>query len=267
MGASEHCNLGVSTMQNYERQTYAQPMDMSVDAGLRSFMLGVYNYMGIGLAVTGLVAYLVFSMAVTSEPSLAAGRIGSMMLTDFGRILYTTPMKWVLMLAPLAFVFGLSFGIQRASVPVAMGLFMAFAAAMGASMSTIFIIYKLGSIAQVFFITSATFGALSLYGYTTKKDLSAMGSFLMMGVIGLIIASLVNLFFQSSMMQLVISAVTVLVFAGLTAYDTQRLKEMYYEDMGHDAVAKSAIYGALSLYLDFINMFQALLSLFGSRND
>jgi FtsH-binding integral membrane protein len=247
--------------------------DVAVDEGLRAYMLRVYNYMAAGIALTGVVAYSLFSTAVTTDPALAAqtgGRLlalhRGMYLTPLGQALFTTPLRYVLMLAPLGFVMFLSWRIYKMSVGGAQLAFWLFAAAMGASLSTIFLAYTASSIAQVFFVTAASFGALSLYGYTTKQDLSGWGSFLIMGVFGIIIAALVNLFVQSSALQFAISVIGVLVFAGLTAYDTQQIKDNYYAVMG-DAVAtsKAAIMGALNLYLDFINMFISLLQLFGSR--
>jgi FtsH-binding integral membrane protein len=239
-----------------------------VDQGLRAFMLGVYNNMVLGLAISALVALGVNKLAVASGPAGAAGRIGSIYLTEFGRTLYTTPLMWVVALAPLAFIFFFSFRMDRMSAATERTTFFAFAAVMGASLSTLLIRYTGASVVQVFFITAASFGALSLYGYTTSRSLSAMGSFLMMGVIGLIIASLVNIFLASSALQFAISALGVLIFAGLTAYDTQKLKEMYiYGDYDGEAAAKASIFGALTLYLDFINMFQFLLALFGNRNN
>jgi len=228
----------------------------AVDEGLRSYMLGVYNYMAAGVALTGIVAYLTFAMAVQNGA-----------LTPFGQTLYTSPLRWVVMLAPLGFVFFLGFRIQKMSLGAAQASFWAFAAVMGLSISSIFLVFTGQSIAQIFFITAATFGALSLYGYTTKRDLSAWGSFLFMGVVGIIIAMVVNIFLQSSALQFAISVIGVLVFAGLTAYDTQRIKDGYYMVAGSaELVAKSAIMGALALYLDFINMFMFLLQLFGNRN-
>src|SRR3954452_18211 len=242
--------------------------EVQVDQGLRAFMLGVYNNMTLGLAISALVALGVNKLAVASGPAGAAGRIGSIYLTEFGRTLYATPLMWVVALAPLAFIFFFSFRMDRMSAATARTTFFAFAAVMGASLSTLLIRYTGASVVQVFFITAASFGALSLYGYTTSRSLSAMGSFLMMGVIGLIIASLVNIFLASSALQFAISALGVLIFAGLTAYDTQKLKEMYiYGDYDGEAAAKASILGALTLYLDFINMFQFLLALFGNRND
>jgi len=235
-----------------------------IDQGLRSYMLSVYNYMAIGLAITGLFALGAFMMSVTSTPTDVPIR-GGMYLTSLGYALFVSPLKWVLMLAPLGMVFLLSARISSMSVSGAQLAFWAFAALMGISLSTIFLVYTQASIARVFFITAAAFGALSLYGYTTKRDLSGMGTFLFMGLIGVVIASLVNLFLQSSMMQFVVSCVGVLVFAGLTAYDTQRIKEMYYFGDDGTVAGRKAIMGALSLYLNFINMFTMLLSLFGNR--
>ncbi len=220
-----------------------------IDQGLRSYMLSVFNYMGIGLAITGLVAYFVAATPALYQP------------------LFGTPLRWVVMLAPLAFVMVLSFGIQRLSVGAAQLTFWAFAAVMGLSMASIFLVFTGESIARVFFITAATFGAMSLYGYTTKRDLSGFGSFLFMGLIGIILASLVNIFLQSPALQFALSIIGVLVFTGLTAFDTQRIKALYYELDASDVVARKAIMGALTLYLDFINMFMFLLQLFGTSRE
>ncbi len=240
----------------------------AIDEGLRSYMLSVYNYMAVGLVITGVVAYLVYQMAITSNAADAAGRLpNGTMLTSFGVTIYTTWVKWVLALSPLALVFLFAARINSMSTGTAQMVFWSFAALMGASISSIFVVYTQASIAQIFFITAAAFGALSLWGYTTKKDLSGWGSFLFMGLIGIIIASIVNIFVGSSALQFAVSVITVLVFAGLTAYDTQRLKDEYYTyaNYGGEAIGRSAIMGALSLYLNFINMFLALLSLFGNR--
>jgi uncharacterized protein len=235
--------------------------DVAVDQGLRSYMLRVYNYMAGGVFLTGLVAYATFSSAVLDR----AGS-GPRGLTDFGQLLYNSPLKWAVMLAPLAFVFFLSFRVNTMSVAAAQISFWLFAAVMGLSLSSIFLVFAGESITQVFFATAAAFGALSLYGYSTKKDLSSWGTFLFMGVIGIIVASLCNLWLQSSALQFAVSVIGVLVFAGLTAYDTQRIKDVYYEVMGDTTtMSKAAIMGALNLYLDFINMFTMLLSLFGKR--
>ena len=232
----------------------------AVDEGLRSYMLSVYNYMSAGVALTGITAYVVSALAVASEVG------GHVALTPFGQMLYQSPLKYVVMFAPLAFVWYLSARVYKMSVSSAQLAFWLFAAVMGLSLSSIFLVFTGQSITQVFFVTAAAFAGLSLAGYTTKKDLSGWGSFLIMGVIGILIASVVNLFLQSNAVQFAISVIGVLVFAGLTAYDTQRIKTGYYQLQGDaTAVAKGAIMGALSLYLDFINMFMFLLQLFGSR--
>ena len=235
--------------------------DVAIDQGLRAYMVSVYNYMAGGIFLTGLVAYATFMAAVVERTG--PGQRG---LTEFGQLLYTSPLRWAVMLAPLAIVFFLSFRVNTMSVGAAQLSFWLFAAVMGVSLSSIFLVFTGESVTQVFFVTAAAFAALSLYGYTTKSNLSALGTFLIMGVFGIIVAGLVNLWLQSSALQFAISAIGVLVFAGLTAYDTQRIKDGYLEvkdDM--TATSKAAILGALSLYLDFINMFTMLLSLFGRR--
>ena len=207
--------------------------------------------------------------AVTPDQTAAAGRIGNQYLTSFGVAMFVSPLKWVFILAPLAMVFAISFGINRLKPATAQLLFWAFAALMGISLSSIFLVYTHTSIVRVFFITAASFGALSLYGYSTKRDMTGMGSFLMMGLFGIILASVVNLFLASSMLQFVVSVIGVLVFAGLTAWDTQRLKNDYiygYAAQGGDVAEKAAITGALSLYLNFINLFTLLLQLLGQRD-
>ena len=250
------------------RQTGYAQTQVQVDQGLRSFMLGVYNNMVMGLAVSALVALGVNKLAVASSQADAVARIGSIPLTSFGRMLYATPLMWVVALAPLAFIFFFTFRLDRMSASAARTTFLAFAAVMGASLSTLLLRYTGASVVQTFFVTAAAFGGLSLYGYTTSRSLSGMGSFLMMGLIGLIIASLVNIFLASSALQFAISAIGVLIFAGLTAYDTQKLKEMYlYGGYDSETAAKASVSGALTLYLDFINMFQFLLSFMGNRNN
>lgn len=232
-----------------------------VDAGLRSYMLGVYNYMAGGVALTGIIAYLIFSMAVTVDPVT-----GAKALTSFGQAIYATPLKWVLAFAPLAFVFFFAFKANSMSVGAAQTSFWIYAALVGASLSVIFLVFTGASIANVFFISAATFAALSIWGYTTKKDISGWGSFLFMGLVGVIIASIVNIFTQSSAMSFAISVIGVLVFAGFTAYDTQRIKDTYFEVAGNaEAAAKASVFGALSLYQDFIGLFVNLLSLLGDR--
>ena len=239
-----------------------QTSAVEMDQGLRSFMLGVYNNMSIGLAITGLAAIGISTLAIAGYTD--GGKIAG--LTELGKALYLSPLKWVVMLAPLAFILLFSFKAESMSSASARTMFFAFAAVMGVSMSSIFVVFTGASVTQVFFITAAAFGALSLAGYTTKKSLSGMGSFLIMGLIGLVIASVVNIFLQSSGLSFAISAIGVLVFAGLTAWDTQRLKEMYLSsDMDAESAAKLSVNGALSLYLNFINMFQMLLQLFGDR--
>jgi FtsH-binding integral membrane protein len=232
-----------------------------VDEGLRSYMLRVYNYMGIGLVVTGLVAYFTYTQSFLEQN----GRIDG--LTGLGNALYGSPLQWVVMLAPLAFVLVLSFGITKLSVATTQILFWVFAAVMGLSLASIFAVYTGGSIAKVFFISAATFGAMSLYGYTTKRDLTQIGSFLIMGLIGVVIASIVNIVLQSSGLGFAISIIGVLVFVGLTAWDTQKIKESYNVGFGAEVLAKGAIMGALSLYLDFINLFLMLLRLFGNQRN
>ncbi len=221
------------------------------DEGLRAYMLRVYNIMAMGLGITGVAAYGTYALAA-SNPA-------------FAQLLYASPLKWVIMLAPLAMVFFLSFRIEKMSVSAAQTTFWVYAALMGVSLSSIFLVFTGASITQTFFVTAASFGALSLYGYTTKKDLSGMGSFLIMGLFGLIIAMVVNIFLQSSALEFAISAIGVLIFAGLTAYDTQNIKEMYFEGDGEATAGRKAIIGALRLYLDFINLFMFMLQFMGNR--
>ncbi len=218
------------------------------DAGLRSYMLSVYNYMASGVLLTGVVAMLFAQSGMAESIMLGGG-----------------PLKWVIILSPLAFILVMNFGLNKLSTTALQACFWGFATVMGLSMSTIFLVYTGTSIAQTFFATAAAFVGLSLYGYTTKKDLSGMGTFLIMGVVGLLVAMIINMFLQSGTMALVISAVGVLIFAGLTAYDTQRIKSMYAYVAGTDMMGKTVIMGALSLYLDFVNMFQFLLSFMGNR--
>jgi len=241
----------------------------TVDAGLRAYMLRIYNYMSIGLAITGLAALGVYMAAVTPDASGAAAKFGSAYLTPFGYAMYVGPLKWLFILSPLVMVFVISAGINRLAPATAQILFWVFSALMGISLSSIFLVYTHSSIVQVFFITAATFGALSLYGYTTRRDLTGMGSFLFMGLIGIILASVVNLFLASTALQFVVSVIGVLVFAGLTAWDTQRLKSDYiygYASPGGEVAERAAISGALSLYLNFINLFTLLLQLLGQRD-
>jgi uncharacterized protein len=218
----------------------------AVDAGLRAHMLKVYNYMASGVLLTGIVAMLFANSGMAAQ-------------------VMATPLRWLIMLSPLAFILVMSFGIIKLSTGSLQAMFWAFATVMGLSMSTIFLVYTGQSIATTFFVTAVSFLGLSLFGYTTKKDLSAMGTFLIMGVVGLLVAMIVNIFLGSSTLQMVISFLGVLIFAGLTAYDTQRIKSEYLYFAGHESLGKLAIMGALSLYLDFVNMFQFLLSFLGNR--
>ncbi|WP_421415089.1 Bax inhibitor-1/YccA family protein [Agrobacterium tumefaciens] len=237
--------------QNRMAQTRAQTGAM-IDEGLRAYMLKVYNLMALALVITGIAAFGTYTLAASNEA--------------FATLLFASPLRWVVMLAPLGLVFFLSFRIQNMSVSAAQMTFWVYAALMGVSLSSIFLVYTGQSVVQTFFVTAASFGALSLYGYTTKKDLSGMGSFLIMGLFGLIIASIVNIFLASSALQFAISAIGVLIFAGLTAYDTQKIKEMYFDGDEVAVAGRKAIMGALTLYLDFINLFMFLLQFMGNRD-
>ena len=227
-----------------------------VDEGLRSYMLSIYNYMASGVLLTGIIALLVSSNAALMSVFFTEGANGR-----FG----PTMLGWVAMLSPLAMVLVMNFGVNKLSETALKGTFWAYCALMGVSLSTIFLAYTGASIATTFFVSAASFGALSLYGYTTKKDLSAFGKFLFMGLVGIIIASIANMFLKSSGLDLAVSILGVLIFAGFTAYDTQRRKELYYQVQGSDMAGKSAVLGALTLYLDFINLFLFLLRFMGDR--
>lgn len=240
-GPDKRFELRTATM------TRAQAEAAQIDVGLREYMLRVYNYMASGLALTGIVAY-----------SVASSQTAMQMI--FGSGLF-----WLVALSPLAFILVLSFGINKMQASTAQIVFWVFSAVMGLSLASIFIVYTQTSIARVFFITAGTFAGMSLYGYTTKRDLTGVGSFLFMGLIGIIIASLVNLFLQSTALHFVISVIGVLVFVGLTAYDTQKIKLMYLESDAAETATKKAIMGAVTLYLDFVNLFMMLLHLFGQR--
>lgn len=243
-----------------QKQIYTGAADRAmVDEGLRQHMLRVYNYMASGLALTGIVAVVVAQISFVPASS---GQLG---FTEIGFTLFATPMKWVVMLAPIGLAIFLSARLHKLQFGTAQTVFWVFAALMGMSLAIFFAIYTGASIARVFFITAGTFAGMSLYGYTTKKDLTGWGSFLFMGLIGIIIASVVNIFMQSSALQFAISVIGVLVFVGLTAYDTQNIKNEYAEHYDEDSAGKLAISGALRLYLDFINLFIMLLHLFGDR--
>jgi FtsH-binding integral membrane protein len=230
-----------------------------IDVGLRAYMLRVYNYMAAGVALTGVVAWLIFNAAVQTSAS------GQLVLTSFGQTIYGGPVMIVLFLGTLGIVFFLSFRINRLQTGTALALFMLYAGLLGVMLSSIFLTYTHGSIARTFFISAASFGALSLYGYTTQRDLSPIGSFLVMGLFGLILAMIVNMFLKSTGVDFAISAIGVLIFAGLTAWDTQRIKEMYSVNDDGTVAGRKAVMGALTLYLDFINLFLFLLRFLGDR--
>lgn len=237
--------MDYTKMSQYSRSGTAVT---DVDQGLRAYMIKVYNFMALALVITGVTAY-----ATANTPAL-------LMAVTSG------PIMWLVMLAPVGIAFFLGFKVQTMSYQSVQALFWAFAVLMGLSLSTIFVVYTSESVARVFFITASVFGAMSLYGYTTKKDLSSWGSFLIMGLVGIILASLVNIFLQSSALQFAVSVIGVLIFVGLTAYDTQRIRETYYAVSGHgEMLAKAAVMGALNLYMDFINLFIHLMRFFGER--
>lgn len=227
-----------------------------IDEGLRAYMNKVYGMMSVGILITALAAWSISGLAFTNGQ-----------MTQLGQAIYLSPLKWVIMFAPLVVVFAFGAALNRLSVGGATTVFYFFSALMGLSISSIFLVYTSVSIVQTFLATAVAFAALSLYGYTTKRDLSAFGTFLMMGVVGLIVAMLINLFLRSDAMTFVISMLGVLIFAGLTAYDTQRIKNTYIQlaQSGDDSLAKSAVMGALQLYLDFLNLFMFLLQFLGNR--
>jgi len=249
----------------------------AIDAGLRSYMLRIYNYMALGLFITAIAAFGIYVLSVTDDVTVAARIVrggteapvrlaGDLYLTQLGYAVFVSPLKWVVIFAPLALVFGLSFGIERLRPATAQVLFWIYAALIGLSLGSIFMVYTQTSVVRVFFITAAAFGALSLTGYTTQRDLTGLGSFLVMGLFGIIIAGVVNFWLGSPALLWAVSIVGVLVFSGLTAWDTQRLKNEYiYGAMDGDTAERTAILGALSLYLDFINLFAMLLQLLGDQ--
>ena len=256
----------------------------AIDAGLRAYMLRVYNYMAIGLALTGVAALALYVWSVTDDvanasyviragrpipvPAGLAVQSRDILLTDIGYAVFVSPLKWAIIFAPVALVIGLSFGAGRMRPAAAQLLFWLYATLVGLSLASIFLVYTHTSITRVFFITAASFGALSLWGYTTRRDLDALGSFAVMGLFGVVIASLVNLLMASSALHWAISMIGVAVFAALTAWDTQRIKSEYlYGAMGGEAAERSAILGALSLYLDFINLFALLVQVLGQREE
>ena len=231
-----------------------------VDQGLRAYMIRVYNYMAAGVALTGVVAWLTFNAAVVTNE---AGKITG--LTSFGQTIFSGPFTIVLFLATLGIVFFLSFRIDKLQPSTALMLFMGYAALLGLMLSSVFLVYTGASVTRTFFISAASFGALSLYGYTTQRDLSPIGSFLIMGLFGLIIAMIVNIFLKSSGLDFAISAIGVLIFAGLTAWDTQKIKEMYDANDDGTVSGRKTVMGALTLYLDFINLFLFMLRFLGDR--
>src|ERR1700722_13718400 len=261
-------NPGVISMSDFDRnlataRTGYRTDQVAIDAGLRAHMIRVYNYMTAGVALTGIVSWLTYQAAGGSDIQVAGGRISG--LTPFGQAIFGGPMTIVLVLGTLGLVFFMSYRVNRLSVAKAMSLFFVYAGLLGLMLASVFLEYTGGSITRVFFISAASFGALSLYGYTTQRDLSPIGSFLMMGLFGLVIAMLVQFWFQSSAFAFAISVIGVLIFAGLTAWDTQRIKEMYSVMDDGTVAGRKAVMGALSLYLDFINLFLMMLRFMGDR--
>ena len=250
-------------MSDFDRNVAARGFGTAraaaVDAGLRAYMLRVYNYMAVGVALTGVVAWLTFNAAVQTN---AAGQLA---LTSFGQAIYGGPLTIVLFLGTLGIVFFLSFRINKLQAGTALALFMLYAGLLGLMLSTVFLQYTGASITRTFFISAASFSALSLYGYSTQRDLSPIGSFLVMGLFGLILAMIVNMFLKSTGLDFAISAIGVLIFAGLTAWDTQKIKEMYSANDDGTVSGRKAVMGALTLYLDFINLFLFLLRFMGDR--
>jgi FtsH-binding integral membrane protein len=247
--------------RNYAARTsYGAGQAAAIDAGLRAYMIRIYNYMASGVALTGVVAYLTFNAAVVTD---AAGRVTG--LTSFGQAIFSGPLTIVLFLGTLGLVFFMSFRINKLEVGTALTLFLVYAGLLGLMLSSVFLAYTGASITRTFFISAASFGALSLYGYTTQRDLSPVGSFLVMGLFGLILAMVVNIFLKSTGLDFAISAIGVLIFAGLTAWDTQKIKEMYSANDDGTVAGRKAVMGALTLYLDFINLFLFLLRFMGDR--
>jgi uncharacterized protein len=260
------------SMTNFDRSATIQRQGAGVaqaeyDLGLRNYMLGIYNHMTLGVGITALAAFLIGTLAFTADPAGAAAQLrNGTYVTDLGAMLYQSPLRWVLMLAPLAFVLVLSFRFEKMSYTSLLGTFWAFAAVMGISMGWIFGQFTGTSIVQTFLVTTIAFASLSAVGYTTKKDLSGIGKFLIMGLVGLILASLLNIFMGSGALQFAINVIGVLIFAGLTVYDTQRLRQDYDYVAGNVSVMqKHMLMGALGLYLNFVNMFQFLLAFMGNR--
>ena len=251
-------------MSDFDRNVAARGFGAArataIDAGLRAYMLRIYNYMAAGVALTGVVSWVTFNAAVITD---ASGKITGM--TSFGQAIFSGPLTIVLFLGTLGIVFFLSFRINKLQAGTALGLFMLYAGLLGLMLSSVFLAYTGASITRTFFISAASFGALSLYGYTTQRDLSPIGSFLIMGLFGLILAMIVNIFLKSSGLDFAISAIGVLIFAGLTAWDTQKIKEMYDANDDGTVSGRKSVMGALTLYLDFINLFLFMLRFLGER--
>lgn len=253
-------------MADYNNTAVSRSTTDVIDMGLRAYMQRVYNYMFLGLLITGAVAYGTYMLSVTSDPAQAVGHFkNGVMVTQFGQVLFGSPLQWVVVFSPLVLVMLFQRQLPRLSFGAAQACFFGFAALLGVSMATIFIAYTMTSIAMVFFITAAMFAGMSLWGYTTKSDLSGWGSFLIMGVWGIVVASVVNIFLHSQMLSFVFSAAGVVVFTGITAYYSQTIKEMYSANDDGTVSGRKAIYGALVLYISFINLFTSLLRLFGGR--
>ena len=250
-------------MSDYDRNVAARGFGAAgtaaIDAGLRAYMIRIYNYMAAGVALTGVVSWFTFNAATTTNEA------GRLVLTSFGQAIYSGPLTIILFLGTLGIVFFLSFRIDKLQAGTALMLFMGYAALLGLMLSSVFLQYTGASITRTFFISAASFGALSLYGYTTQRDLSPIGSFLIMGLFGLILAMVVNIFLKSSGLDFAISAIGVLIFAGLTAWDTQKIKEMYDSNDDGTVSGRKAVMGALTLYLDFINLFLFMLRFMGDR--
>jgi len=246
--------------RNYAARGIGTAQSAAIDVGLRAYMLRIYNYMAAGVALTGVVAWFTYMNAAVTD---ASGKLVG--LTSFGQTIYGGTGMIVLFLGTLGIVFFMSFRINRLSVSTASLLFLVYAALLGVMLSSVFLTYTHGSIARTFFISAASFGALSLYGYTTQRDLSPVGSFLVMGLFGLILAMVVNIFLKSTGLDFAISAIGVLIFAGLTAWDTQKIKEMYSVNDDGTVAGRKAVMGALTLYLDFINLFLFMLRFMGDR--
>ncbi|AHA27462.1 Bax inhibitor-1/YccA family protein [Candidatus Liberibacter americanus] len=243
-------------------------VDSSIDEGLRSYMIGVYNLMSFGIFITAIVSFLTNNFATTLDPYYAsATTMNGIMLTSFGSLIYFSPLKYVIIFAPLVLLFFMQYRVQYLSLYALRMIFFTFSALFGLSLSSIFLVYTNQSIVQTLFITAAAFGSLSLYGYSTKKDLGPMATFCVMGLFGVILASIVNLFIGSNVLDMSISLISIIIFSGLTAYDTQKIKETYSDRYCADTLGRSSIFGALELYIDFISIFTHLLRLTGSRKD